>query len=69
MNGKTNVQVVGLAAALATIVMWLLGYFLPDLMATAPAGLEAAITGIFAVAVGAIANHDAGISSLPGTGE
>lgn len=68
MNGKTNVQMIGLAAGLATVVIWLLGYFAPELMATAPTGLEAAITGIFAVVVGAVANEDAGIKSLPGTG-
>ena len=68
MNGSTNVQVVGLAAGLATIVMWLLGFFAPELMASAPTGLEAAITGIFSVLVGLLMKPDAGIKALPGTG-
>ena len=69
MNGRTNVQVVGLSAGLATVVIWLLGFFAPELMATAPTGLEAAITGIFAVIAGAVLKDDAGIQSLPGTGK
>jgi len=48
MRTSTNV---GIAAGLATILMWLLGYFSPDLMAAAPVGLEAAITGVIAVVV------------------
>jgi len=69
MGGKTNIQIVGLAAGLATVLMWLMGYFAPDLMGQAPAGLEAAITGIITVLVGLIAKPDAGIKALPGTGD
>lgn len=69
MKGKTNVQVVGLSTGLATVAIWLLGYFNPELMDTAPTGLEAAITGIFSVLVGAIVNDTAGFKSLPGRGE
>lgn len=36
-----------LAGGLAVIVFWVLGYFAPDLMATAPTGLEAAFTAVF----------------------
>lgn len=68
MNGSTNVQVVGISAGLATIVMWLLGYFAPELMASAPTGVEAAITGIFSVTVGLFLKPNAGIGSLPGRG-
>lgn len=49
---RTNIQVVGGAAALATVTMWLLGFFSPELMDTAPTGLEAAITALFAVGAG-----------------
>jgi hypothetical protein len=49
---RTNVQVVGAAAALATVTMWLLGYFAPELMDTAPTGLEAAATALFSVGAG-----------------
>lgn len=56
MNSQTTVQTIGVAAALATIFMWLLGYFSPGLMDQAPTGLEAAITGVFSVLVGYIRN-------------
>lgn len=39
---------VSLSAGLATIVMWQLGYWLPDMMAAAPTGLEAAIVAVIA---------------------
>jgi len=52
MNDQTNVQTVGIAAGATVIVMWLLAFFAPDLMATAPTGLEAAITGVVAVIAG-----------------
>ncbi len=58
MNQRTNVQVVGVAAGVTTIVIWLLGYFAPALMATAPTGLEAAITGIITVIVGSSMHHE-----------
>lgn len=51
---ETNVQVVGAASALATVAMWLLGYYQPELMSEAPIGLEAAFTGIIVVALGLI---------------
>ena len=69
VNGSTNVQLVGLAAALATILIWILSHYAPALMADAPAGLEAAMTGIFTVIVGTLAKPNAGIKQLPGTGE
>lgn len=47
-----KVKAVGAAAAIATVVMWLGGYFAPELMATAPVGLEAGITAIVATAAG-----------------
>ncbi len=68
MNGSTNAQVVGLAAGFATVVIWLTSYFSPGLMAEAPTGLEAALTGIFTVLAGVIFKPDAGIKALPGTG-
>lgn len=52
MNTSTNVQTTALAAGVTTVLLWLLGFFAPDLMAAAPTGLEAAITGIVAVAAG-----------------
>ncbi len=47
-----KVQAVAWAAGLATIMMWLGGYFLPDLFGAAPTGLEAAFTAIIATAAG-----------------
>ena len=69
MNGSTNTQIVALSAGLATIVMWLLGYFAPGLMATAPTGLEAGITAVFTVVVSLLLPPDAGIKQLPGRGQ
>lgn len=54
MNKQTNIQTIGAAAGSTTILLWLLGYFQPELMATAPTGLEAAITGVIAVAAGSV---------------
>ena len=48
MNSKTNVTVVGIAGGAATIILWLLGFFQPELMNEAPTGLEAAITTVIA---------------------
>lgn len=59
MNRETNIQLVGLAAGIATVTMWLLGYFAPELAAQAPMGLEAAITGIITVLAGYIAKPSA----------
>lgn len=58
MNSQTNVKVIGVAAALTTVFMWLSTHFAPGLMADAPTGLEAAITGLFSVLVGYIKNSD-----------
>ena len=54
MDNQTTVTTVSLAAGVATVTLWLLGFFQPELMAAAPVGLEAAITGIFASVVGYI---------------
>lgn len=65
---RTNVQVVGLAAGITTVIMWLLGFFQPDLMAAAPAGLEAGITAIVSVVAGAIMKEDTTVvGQLPPT--
>ncbi len=36
----------------AVLLIWLTGFYLPELMATAPVGLEAALTGGMAVFAG-----------------
>lgn len=46
MGNTTNVKVVGFAAGVTTILIWLLGYFYPELMEVAPTGLEAGITAV-----------------------
>ncbi len=58
---RTNVQVVGAAAAGATVIMWLLGFFSPELMDTAPVGLEAAFTAIIAVGAGLLFGENTAI--------
>lgn len=45
-NGQTNTSVVGFGTCLATLLMWVLGFYQPALMAEAPAGAEAAIAGV-----------------------
>lgn len=52
MNTQTNVQTVGVAGALAFIVVWLVSFFAPELAAAAPTGLEAAFTAIFSTVLG-----------------
>lgn len=46
MGTGTNVKVVGFAAGMTTIIIWLLGFFQPELMDAAPTGLEAGITAV-----------------------
>lgn len=56
MSTATNIQpkvkAVGIGAAATAVLMWLLGYFAPELMATAPPGLEASVTALVATAAG-----------------
>ena len=51
-GNQTTVTVVALGGAAAAIVMWLMDFFLPGLMMSAPAGLEAAITTILVALLG-----------------
>ncbi len=68
MNGSTNVQVSALAAFVSVTLLWLAGFFLPDLMATAPEMLGELFTAALIVAAGLVFKSDAGIKALPGTG-
>ena len=49
---STTPQTVGVAGAGATIIFWLLGWFFPDFVATAPVGAEAAVTALIAWGAG-----------------
>jgi hypothetical protein len=69
MNGSTNVQVSALATFLSVTLLWLAGYFAPDLMASAPEMLGELFTGALIVVAGLVLKPDAGIKALPGTGE
>jgi hypothetical protein len=42
-GNQSSVTAVLFSGAAATVLMWLLGFFAPELMATAPTGLETAI--------------------------
>lgn len=64
MNKQTNVQVTAFATGVAVIVIWLLGYFVPDLMAEAPKGLEAALTGMIVFLLGLVMKPDAEFKNL-----
>ena len=68
MNGSTNVQVSAIATFVSVTILWLAGYFFPDLMATAPEMLGELFTGALIVLAGLFFKPDAGIKSLPGTG-
>lgn len=68
MNGQTNVQVTALATFASVTILWLLGYFLPDLMATAPEMLGELFTGALIFLSGLLFKSDAGIKQIPGTG-
>lgn len=50
----TNVRVVGAAGATTAILFWILGYFAPEFMASAPAGAEAAVTTLIAALAGGV---------------
>ncbi len=69
MNGSTNVQISALATFVSVAILWLAGYFLPDLMDTAPDMLGELFTGALIVAAGIYFKPDAGIKALPGKGE
>ena len=53
----TTVQTVGLAGALAAILMWLGGHFVPELFRDAPPGIEAAFTAVFSSIAGLLFKH------------
>jgi len=68
MNGSTNVQISAMATFFSVFLLWLAGYFMPDLMDTAPEMLGELFTGALIVAAGLIFKPDAGTKLLPGTG-
>lgn len=68
MNGSTNVQISVLATFVSVLILWLAGYFAPDLMDSAPDMLGELFTGALIVVAGLLFKPDAGIKSLPGTG-
>lgn len=53
MGGNdTTVTTMTLAGSAAVIALWVMGYYQPDLMASAPAGLEGAIIVLFSAVIG-----------------
>jgi len=57
MGNNTSVKTVGIAAAITVFLLWLVGFYQPDLMASAPVGLEAAVTAIIASLAGYLVEH------------
>jgi hypothetical protein len=49
---ERKIQATGLGAMFAVLAIWLMGFYMPELMATAPVGLEAALTGGISVLAG-----------------
>lgn len=58
MNSETNTQTSIIATFIAAVVFWLAGNFAPELMSTAPAGLEAGLAGFLIVVIGYMAPKD-----------
>lgn len=68
MNGSTNVQISALALFVSVTLLWLAGFFFPDLMDTVPEMFGEIFTGALIVVFGLLFKSDAGIKQLPGTG-
>ncbi len=66
MDQQTNVQVVGIAAILAAIVMFAFDKFFPGLLEVLPTGSEATIAGAFAVALGSKLSAKTTVTNLTG---
>lgn len=49
MGNDSSVESTVISAFLAMLAVWLLGYFAPELMETAPTGLEAGLGGALTV--------------------
>lgn len=49
---EKKIQATALGAMIAVVSIWLLSFYQPELMAEAPIGLEAALTGGFSVFCG-----------------
>ena len=47
MGNETTVKDLTIGGALATLVIWLVGFYQPELMASLPIGGEAAIAVLF----------------------
>jgi hypothetical protein len=52
MEIQPKIKAVGAAGAAAVIIIWLAGWFAPDLMATAPIGLESLTTALIMAGAG-----------------
>jgi len=58
-----------IATFISVTILWLMGYFLPDLMKTLPDMFGELFTGALIVALGVLFKPDAGVKALPGTGD
>jgi len=52
MGNKTTVTTISIAGALTALFLWVIGYFYPEFMSTAPAGAESILTVLFAGILG-----------------
>lgn len=55
-NGLRTSTNVGVAAGLAVVTIFVIGAFAPNVIAAAPLGLEAGLTGLFAAVIARISN-------------
>ena len=52
MGHKTSVKVTGFATGLTAVILWLVGFFVPELGAQVPLGFESMLVGMIAAIVG-----------------
>lgn len=69
MNGKTNVQVTAIATLVVALVLGMGRFFAPDFVQSLGSSFPEIFTGGVIAILGLLLKEDAGIKSLPGTGE
>ena len=68
MNGSTNVQLSIIATLLVALTLGVARWFAPEFVASLGASFPEIFTGGVIAALGLFLKPDAGIKSLPGTG-
>ena len=69
MNGKTNVQVTAIATLVVALLLGTGRFFFPEFVQSLGSSFPEIFTGGTIALIGLLLKEDAGIKSLPGTGE